>query len=313
VIRFNFSGDDLPQGTPAGVPDDDQNSWWSGAQKSFAVVAIAATLAAASLSTQVAAATAGPSDEQIPAGQLHGQPDEDFWQNPAAPIAASLEWPQPFSFEQNESPTLNGQPDEDFWQSGVAPIASYPPPIVFRDDDVIGTPPTSIHTDEDFWINPVAPVPATNGHLYLPDPEEIPAAGLRGQPDEDFWQNPVAPQVAALQFPQPFSFDDGVIVIPPVLPQQDEDFWFSNVVPVSSYPFPRVFSADDVLVPAILEPDEDFWINPVPARPATLLPLLLWGQDDLGGLSVEHGPMPILRVASIPALAILGVAVVPGG
>src|ERR1017187_7368462 len=95
-------------------------------------------------------------------------PNEDYWQNPVAPVAARLFQRLPL-----------GDPEE-------IPAASL----------ALGQP------DEDFWRNPVAPVAATFfQRLPLGDPEELPAGSLVPlilHPDEDFWQNPVAPLPARL-------------------------------------------------------------------------------------------------------------------
>ena len=94
-------------------------------------------------------------------------PEEDFWQNPTAPMPAILAWPLPFTFEQYDY--------------------------------------TSPKVDEDFWSNPVVPVPASQYLLlpYLPDVSDDSANTLRGQPDEDFWINPVVPVAGAEYVPYP--------------------------------------------------------------------------------------------------------------
>ena len=242
------------------------------------------------------------------------QPDEDFWQNPVAPVSS---YPVPFVFNTNEDITLPTVFDEDFWQNPVAPTWSYPIPAVFIDaaelPQAIGEP------DEDFWENSVLPVAASNyvPLPYLPDHEEIPAGNLRGcidedfwtnpvapvvganfiklpylpdpeeltvspfppgQPDEDFWQNPVAPVVAANYVRLPYLPDPEEIPAGNLRGAFDEDFWQNQVRPVASYPVPAVFRADDEISvqPAF---DEDFWQNPV--RPvASYAPPAYFIDDD---------------------------------
>ena len=160
---------------------------------------------------------------------LTGQPDEDFWQNPVAPLAAANLLRLPYLPDPEEIPAgaLHGQPDEDFYLSPIPP----PPPIIrpFTADDEITS---FLRAEEEYWQNPTAPVPATNFVRIplLPDPEEIPAGQLRGQPDEDFWQNAVRPVPAAnvLRFPY--------------LPDPEE-IPAGNLVPIVIFPLPEVIKA----------------------------------------------------------------------
>src|SRR5438132_3862885 len=123
--------------------------------------------------------------------------DEDYWQNPVAPVAGSLYQALPYLPDVEELPagSLFGQPDEDYWQLG--------PPAVSA----------SLYQ----------PLP------YLPDPEEIPAASLTGQYEDDSWTNPVSPVSASLVWPQQFAFDQqefaGSLFGPP-----DEDYWQQRLV-----------------------------------------------------------------------------------
>lgn len=55
-------------------------------------------------------------------GGLHGEPDEDYWNNPVAPVPACLSSPAPWSFEQHEIAGVVLYPDEDFWQNRVVPV-----------------------------------------------------------------------------------------------------------------------------------------------------------------------------------------------
>jgi hypothetical protein len=192
---------------------------------------------------------------------LHGQFDEDFWINPVAPVPLTMLWPQQWAFEQNEQATgLYGQPDEDFWTPQI-PYQPWPAiPKALSDDDVIIPQPVFLYTDEDFWQNPTFPFWYQQGKLYLPDPEELPAASLYGQPDEDFWVNPVAP---VWWFNRPLYLPDPEEVPAGSLHSPEEDYWQNPVAPVSATL--RPFPAQDVEeIPAgslYGQPDEDYWQN----------------------------------------------------
>ena len=76
--------------------------------------------------------------------------DEDYWNNPIAPILATNLWPLPWVFEQEE-------------------LAFFGP-------------------EEDFWSNPTVPVAASQFvRLPLGDPEEI-FLYMQFQRKEDFWR-----------------------------------------------------------------------------------------------------------------------------
>src|SRR5580658_5714279 len=83
--------------------------------------------------------------------------DEDFWQNPVAPIPFTLQRLDAWTFEQNESPGLFGQYGDDYVVNLVAPLWCYPLPQVFADDDVIPSPAPVLGIDEDFWPWTVSP------------------------------------------------------------------------------------------------------------------------------------------------------------
>jgi hypothetical protein len=169
--------------------------------------------------------------EELPAGSLFGQPDEDFWVSGVPPVPPRNFLLFPYAPDTEDVPVgfLFGVPEEDQFR----PPPPWPPPIgrAFLADDEApqpeaptivdeepwgqphpqATPPLPVHAfveaDEppagtlfgcpdadEQWRNWVAPVPATLGRLYLPDPDgEIPAGALTGQPDEDFWVSGVKP------------------------------------------------------------------------------------------------------------------------
>ncbi len=174
--------------------------------------------------------------EEIPAGSLLGQLDEDFAGPVPAPSVAAL-WQRLPVGDQDEIPagSLFGQDDEDFWNSQVAPVQAtvyQPLPI----GDVEEVPAGSLFggQDEDIWQSGVAPVAATlYQRLPIGDPEEIPAGALFGQADEDF-TGPLSqcPPQAITQTP-PW---DSAEVVPVFVPTQGDDAHGAHDLPAAALP-----------------------------------------------------------------------------
>jgi hypothetical protein len=171
-------------------------------------------------------------DEQFPA--LFGQFDEDnLWQNPVPPFVAPIQIPQPWSFDE-QVPALFGQMDEDFWQNQVAPfVAAYFIQQPFLDPDEIPAASLTATVDEYFGFNPTLQAQYAPPQLLSEDFGIVPQPVVL-QPDEDFWQNPIQPFVAPYLVPQPWQFDEQV---PVLFAQFDEDFWLNLVAPVSASPY----------------------------------------------------------------------------
>ena len=209
-----------------------------------------------------------PETEEIPAATLygngrgyhvrakrssgsHGQPDEDLWVNWVSPVSLTLQWPQQWQFEQNESPTLHGQPDEDL------------------------------------WINPVSPAQNT---LTWPQQwafEQNEPGNLSGQPDEDYWVNSVKPLQSTLLWPQQWTFEQhepagslyGVL---------DDGTWVNlpqSLAPWTSQPF----LSDVEFAYQITVAEEDYWQNMVSPQTIGIILLQQWAFDD-GGLPITPVP-----------------------
>jgi hypothetical protein len=333
-IRYIQSGDE-PAGSllAGGQIDDGTDSWWAGAQLCFARVALAAAVAASTLSATIASDIQQDAEE-IPAGSLRNQPDEDFWppyavatggmpliafaaggaQGLVTALPPTLSQRLPYLPEPDEIPAglLRAQPEEDFWQNPTPPVS----PAIFQrlpylpEPEEIPAGSLRRQPDEDFWQNAVAPVPPSIFQRlpYLPEPEEIPAGSLRGQPDEDFWP----PSAAATGGMPPIAFAAGgaqglVTAVPPAIFQRlpylpepeeipagslrgqpDEDFWLPSAVatggaqglvtvaPPSVYQLLPVTGGEpaEIIAIPVLTPDEDFWINPAaPLAPTLYQPL----------------------------------------
>ena len=140
-------------------------------------------------------------DKEEPTGSLRGQPDEDFWQNPVAPIAPSLYQPLPYLPDAQDVPagSLYGEPVEDYWINPIFPLADrlYQSLPYEHDAGEIFVVPT-IGTDEDFWASPVPILiqPDKNLPMLFWDSGEI--GTLIFAVEEDYWQNPVLPKPSIL-------------------------------------------------------------------------------------------------------------------
>lgn len=304
VKYFQGNNDDLAPLSSIGVDDDSACNWWGGVQKCFASVAIASALATATLSGQVAEQIS-QDREEIPAGFLTTQAyiasppqafqiklqgggytvryaspdsddfpvtvvatpvDEDYWQNPVPPVAASNRLIPLFTVDSCDIfATVTNQPAEDFWQNSVPPVGQqfFRFPYLAEPDSI---PAGSLfgQYDEDFWQSGVAPSPASfYQRLPLGDPEEIPAANLYGQTPEDYWVNAVRPVPWALYQPLPYFFDAGEFAS---TFESEEDFWQNPTAPVpASNRFPQQWGFDEQEPAGSLSgtTPEDYWQNPV--------------------------------------------------
>jgi len=155
--------------------------------------------------------------------------EEDYWQNRTAPVPLTFRWPNPWIFEQFESPSLETALVFDEWKNLVAPVHVYPVPQVFSQDDVFVAPASTLHLAELYWLNPVAPV----------------------------FSGPV---------PKVFSDDDVIEIQPTCL---GEDYFRSYIVTSIWTYAPTAFTVDDVIIPTPPIRDEDFWVSPVAPIQAT--------------------------------------------
>ena len=71
----------------------------------------------------------------MPAGNLYGQPYEDFWQNPTAPVPPNVYQPLPYLPDRQDDPAgnlLSGPPEDHYWRNPVAPLpASFSQPLPY--------------------------------------------------------------------------------------------------------------------------------------------------------------------------------------
>jgi len=218
-----------------------------------------------------------PDPEELPAHSLHGQPDEDFWQNPVAPLPATLYQALPYLPDRED--TIFGQftKEEELWQNPTPPVwwlNNYPQQWTFDVQDPAGK--LYGQFDEDFWQSGVAPVVG-----YV-----IPKAITDDDPfvsrfDEDYWQNPTAPQLCVYTWPQQFTFDQSEFIT-----RVDEDYWQLLVAPACPA-VPKVFSDDEVTIPEAIEGDEEAWQNLVAPVAGYLVPRA-FTDDDVFVSTVEE-------------------------
>lgn len=196
--------------------------------------------------------------DEIPATTLFGQSDEDFWQSGVAPVLPTFTFRQPVG-DQDELPaaTLTGQPDEDF--ARLPQILGWaPPPLLVFDTPEVVTTPAVVAEEDAFQLLP--PWPLAWPRPVATDPDEDPI--LFGQPDEDFWQSGVAPTVASFFFRQPIG-DQDEIPATTLFGQDDEDFWSSGVAPALASMFYRQPGGDQDELVMAAPADEDFWRSSV--------------------------------------------------
>lgn len=250
------------------VTHEEADSWWSGAQNSFASVALAAALAiTATLSGNSQTVTTAHQDDPI----YTGGGGVAFSQGP---------WPYQTRYIQSDADAMVFAPshplDEDYWQNQTPPVPATLGPLYLPDPEEIPARTLRGVAEEDYWqLGPPA-VQATLGRLYYWDSEDVPP--LRGQPDEDYWQNQVNPVPATLRYPEPSVFDEQYPVLSGL---PDELYWQNPVAPVPFtlyQPLPLTDTDQYPFLHGTLE--EDFWQPPVTAAP-TYQNLLLWPDSDI--------------------------------
>jgi hypothetical protein len=213
-----------------------------------------------------------------PAGSLCGQPDEDFWANPAAPVPPCGPKPSgggppalygqlPYLPEVSDDPagSLYGQPDEDFWVNPVAPA----PPRIYQQlpylPDICDEPAGSPHgvPEETEWQNWVAPSPLRPWQPlpYLPELSDDPAGSLRILAEETEWLNSVAPVAAKVFQLLPYASGEAAEFLPAVV--SDEDCWPPLAIATGGWQNPIVpaQAARTWMQPAVYGFDEfsSFW------------------------------------------------------
>jgi len=175
-----------------------------------------------------------------PPSAIHFQ--EDYWQNRTAPVPLTFTWPNPFQFEQFESPSLQTALDFSEWQNLVAPVFVYAVAHVFAQDDVLVAPASTLHLAEFYWLNPVAPIAAYPVPKVFADDDviEIPPPCL----GEDYFRSYIVTSIWTYA-PTAFMVDETLVPVPPLV---DEDLWVNAVLPVAA--------ANYIALPYLPDPEE---------------------------------------------------------
>src|SRR5437867_119444 len=114
VRYFHPSSDDFVK-LPTTITVDDSVDWWAGAQKCFASIALATVIATSALAANLNFDL--QQQDEIPPGTLHAVPEEQFWQNPTAPVPKTFFQELPYLPDPDEIPAarLSATVDEYFW------------------------------------------------------------------------------------------------------------------------------------------------------------------------------------------------------
>lgn len=314
VKPYKFEQPPYSQNFPYVSFDDDGDGagWWSGAQYSFASVAIAASLAL--YNPLLSSTVANQYQDEYPTPVVTFQPDEDYaavqFQQPTAPVVSaftdtdeiipkldedcwqaplqSISQPAPqsstlYRFDGSEDlpiPPLVFVPDEDVWVTWAPQTAIPQKPIQpWSDDDA-----TSLYgqPDEDYWQNRVFPVSFTE-YQQLPiagvDVEEIPAGNLHGLYEDDSWLQSPPFSVPALTYVSLPLYDPEELPANTLHGPYEDDSWLNGPFPTAYSEYQRLPIGDPEEIPAGFlrgQPDEDYWQNrvqPVPFTESVQLPL----------------------------------------
>lgn len=187
-------------------------------------------------------------------GGLHGQPDEDYWNNPVAAIPASLTPPNPWAFEQHEIAGVVLYPDEDYWRNRVAPVAAalaWPAPSSFEQHERA----TGLYVPQDEDPQPVA-VPASPAPV-VPWPwsfeqHELPSLAIHETDAIAIAPPQLAPRVVIA-----FSADDDL----PARTLVDDDPGYQPITPRSASSTPVIAWSADAhdCPPQIADDTGDVW------------------------------------------------------
>jgi hypothetical protein len=189
--------------------------------------------------------------------------EEDYWQNPVKPVAASMYQPLPYLPDAEDPVKFFPAREEDYYPNPVPPVQATLTRFFLQDPDDFPQQAQANHPEEVYWLNYSA-LPQIAPRQPIAEAEDAPA--LFGQPDEDFWVSGVAP-VQAATYRDPVSRD--AEDVPTLFGQYDEDFWVSGVAPVQSTVYRDPVQRDAEDAPFLYgQYEEDYWQSPIPAQGA---------------------------------------------
>ncbi|HEX7285687.1 MAG TPA: hypothetical protein VF532_05860 [Candidatus Angelobacter sp.] len=209
--------------------DDDSTNWWAGAQRCFAAAAAAAVLAGSTFAAVLDRNLQRQTDDMVPQPVAQAV-DEDYWQNCAPPLPASLWQPLPIDFDAGElAPGLVSTAFDDDALSAqtrvsVPQVLSSQPraaALQFADDDLPQFTAQAFTPDEDALVVSAQPKATA---LQLSQPR---AAALQFAdddlpqftaptftPDEDYLETRQCRVSTLVSWTAPVQQDEGAAVVP---------------------------------------------------------------------------------------------------
>ena len=254
-ILYVHPHDDEPAGSLFGAPEDG-NDWQAIHSPIVGRIALAALTA--SIGTAAIALAEGNGHQDDPAGNLHGQYEEDFYRiptapviwlnllpqyhtfdqqetsthieddyflNPVAPIQSTNRWMQPWVGDEQE---LSPKIEDDYWLRTILPVQQ----TYLRQDWIYGEQgEVHITVDEDYQLSPLPLWTFTALH-YQPSEDDFSASVVTANPEEEYWINPVAPVPASMIYGLTFFMerdDYPVLSAPPVISTGDTNLYLGYV------------------------------------------------------------------------------------
>src|SRR3972149_11247915 len=143
-IRYRYTDSDLPRPP---LYEDNSEGWWAGVRHCFVAVPLAGTLAAVVLSTSLAFGYQQQTEDIVPQPPQIAAEEYLHVRTPSAPALRFLYLPDP---EELPAGALFGQPDDELWQV----FTPHTPPILAQlwavDDDIVPQP-TALAAADDPW------------------------------------------------------------------------------------------------------------------------------------------------------------------
>lgn len=344
LIRYSVSGDEVVAAAPASALDDGGDYWAA----SFACGALRAIAAGTAVVLASGTAYAGAVADQDQAEIVSNVSMLEEADGPVLPPPLPLRFAGLYLPDADDVPAgfLRGQPDEDFY----TPPAQWPSKnlALYLPDatDITVTAAAPAFGDEDYDVRAllvVQPVPRI-APAFAAEDEYPPSLGL----DEDLDPRPLlARQVAVVLQPQAFTVDEDFVAAsaPSLTAAEEYDYRVPFVVQttqrispafVSDDEYPpsltvdedvppppfrvqgankvsSAFSADDEYAPAITV-DEDYAVWPLTGACAGSSPpvrLPFCGDDDLPapavplGVDEQYDPRDLLRIQPVRVLPVV--------
>jgi hypothetical protein len=249
------------------LPDlGDGDSWWAGANRCAAGVAIAGAASALALSTAIAGSfTHGAQQDELPVVTASSSPYGGGIPPPTARDETRLRhW-----FSGDDLPTPPAfTPDDAEWQQFLPLAPSTVAPVAWVNDDS-----QSVVLDDvaEWQAPPVASFTAVP--LVFVGDDIVPQPVVSVVSDDPGWQPVVFPAFSAVT--QPWADDD----VAPQAPTFEADTWQAPTATVLAAPQP--FAADDELpqTPAAIASEADTW-RPAQPQPAPIA-ALPWVEGDV--------------------------------